>query len=66
MFSPQLASDGINRHITQSLLDQAIYSDEKKNGTELVEQVKEDLADYFRNKKRAAEVITIATILSLL
>ncbi|PVD23318.1 hypothetical protein C0Q70_16586 [Pomacea canaliculata] len=51
----QLASDGINRHITQSLLDQAIYSDEKKNGTELVEQVKEDLADYFRNKKRAAE-----------
>lgn len=52
----QLASDGINKHITQSLLDQAKYKSEIKKGMDLVDQVKDELAVYFRNKIQAAEV----------
>ncbi|XP_070196192.1 voltage-dependent calcium channel subunit alpha-2/delta-2-like [Littorina saxatilis] len=51
----QLASDGINKHITQSLLDQAKYKSEIKDGRELVDQVKEELGVYFQNKIQAAE-----------
>ncbi|KAL8570692.1 hypothetical protein ACOMHN_039127 [Nucella lapillus] len=52
----QLANDGINKHITQSLLDQARYMSEIKNGAELVAQVKKELGKYFHNKIQAAEV----------
>ncbi|ESO88121.1 hypothetical protein LOTGIDRAFT_165858 [Lottia gigantea] len=51
----QLAGDGIKRDLTQSYLDQANYTYEKKNGAEIVRQVKLTLGDYFSKKKRAAE-----------
>ncbi|XP_041357381.1 VWFA and cache domain-containing protein 1-like [Gigantopelta aegis] len=50
----QLANDGIRRHDTQSYLDQAVYSFEKKDGAEIVNQVKTTLEDYFKKKTRAA------------
>ncbi|KAK3089549.1 hypothetical protein FSP39_004513 [Pinctada imbricata] len=50
----QLASDGINRHYSQSYLDQANYTFEQKNGSEIVSLVKKDLGEFFRKKKRAA------------
>ena len=60
----QLASDGINKHITQGLLDQAVYKSEIKDGMKLVDQVKEELGVYFSNKIKAAEVaMTILLIL---
>ena len=52
----QLASEGIKRDYTQSLFDQASYTDEEKNGEELVRQVKESLGDYFSSKRKAAQV----------
>ncbi|XP_050400585.1 voltage-dependent calcium channel subunit alpha-2/delta-2 [Patella vulgata] len=51
----QLASDGIKRDLTQSYLDQANYTYEKKNVEEIVQTVKLTLGDYFSKKKRAAE-----------
>ncbi|XP_067678444.1 voltage-dependent calcium channel subunit alpha-2/delta-2-like [Haliotis asinina] len=51
----QLAGDGIKRDVTQSYLDQANYTFEKKNGETIVKVVKETLGDYFRKKKKAAE-----------
>ncbi|CAI9736897.1 Hypothetical predicted protein [Octopus vulgaris] len=50
----QLASDGIKKDYSQSYLDQANYTFEKKNGTEIVLKMKEKLGEYFRKKKRAA------------
>ncbi|KAL3869469.1 hypothetical protein ACJMK2_042147 [Sinanodonta woodiana] len=50
-----LASDGINQHYSQSYLDQATYTYEQKDGEEIIQQVKEDLAIYFSQKKRAAQ-----------
>lgn len=52
----QLAGDGIKRDVTQGYLDQANYTFEKKNGETIVKVVKETLGDYFRKKKKAAEV----------
>lgn len=51
----QLANEGINRGFTQNLLDKAKYKSEIKNVTDLVEQVKEELGLYFKNKIRAGE-----------
>lgn len=52
----QLASDGIKRDFSQSYLDQASYTMEDKNGTEIVVQVKKTLGAYFEKKKLAAQV----------
>lgn len=52
----QLAYDGINQHYTQGYLDQAMYLSDTKNGEDIVKLVKDNLADYFEQKKRAAEV----------
>ena len=59
LFIFQLASDGINKHVTQSLLDQAKYKSEIKDGADLVTQVKHELGEYFQNKIRAAEVCLV-------
>lgn len=51
----QLASDGIKRDVTQTLLDTANYTYEKKNGTGIVHEVRNELSGYFARKKAAAE-----------
>ncbi|XP_067936801.1 voltage-dependent calcium channel subunit alpha-2/delta-1-like [Watersipora subatra] len=51
----QLASDGIMRDKTQRLLDTANYTYEKKNGTHIVNEVRNELSGYFAKKKSAAE-----------
>ncbi|XP_021354084.1 uncharacterized protein LOC110450731 [Mizuhopecten yessoensis] len=51
----QLASDGIKRDFSQSYLDEASYTMEVKNGTEIVVQVKKTLGSYFEKKKLAAQ-----------
>ncbi|GFR88739.1 voltage-dependent calcium channel subunit alpha-2/delta-2-like, partial [Elysia marginata] len=51
----QLASDGIKRDLTQSYLDKANYTSEKKNGSELVQSVKKDLKRYFEERMSAAK-----------
>ena len=38
-------------------MDKANYKSEMKNGTDLVEVVKQELGEYFSNKIKAAEVI---------
>ncbi|XP_069125986.1 LOW QUALITY PROTEIN: voltage-dependent calcium channel subunit alpha-2/delta-2-like [Argopecten irradians] len=50
----QLASDGIKRDFSQSYLDQASYTKDVKNGSEIVVAVKESLGAYFEKKKIAA------------
>lgn len=50
----QLASDGIKKDHSQSYLDRANYTFEKKNGTQIVRRMKIKLGEYFRKKKRAA------------
>ncbi len=52
----QLASEGIKRDYTQSLVDKASYTFEEKDGDELVRQVKASLGDYFSSKRKAAQV----------
>ncbi|KAL4236040.1 hypothetical protein ACF0H5_004426 [Mactra antiquata] len=51
----QLAYDGINQHHTQGYLDQASYMSDTKNGEDIVKVVKDNLANYFEQKKKAAE-----------
>ncbi|KAJ8305297.1 hypothetical protein KUTeg_015842 [Tegillarca granosa] len=51
----QLASDGIKRDYSQTYLDQANYTFEVRNGEDIVNQVKDDLGEYFKKKKRAAQ-----------
>jgi hypothetical protein len=53
----QLAYEGINQHYTQGYLDQAKYLSDTKNGQDIVRLVKDNLANYFEQKKKAAEVI---------
>ncbi|GFO18775.1 voltage-dependent calcium channel subunit alpha-2/delta-2-like [Plakobranchus ocellatus] len=53
----QLASDGIKRDLTQSFLDKANYTSEKKNGSILVQNVKANLKQYFEDKMGAAKRI---------
>ncbi|XP_052254694.1 voltage-dependent calcium channel subunit alpha-2/delta-2-like isoform X2 [Dreissena polymorpha] len=51
----QLAYDGINQHYTQGFLDKAMYQPHTKKGEDIVRIVKDNLADYFEQKKLAAE-----------
>ena len=51
----QLANDGIRREVTQSLLDTANYTFEKKNGTAIVHELRTELSKYFQEKKFSAE-----------
>ncbi|XP_060584904.1 voltage-dependent calcium channel subunit alpha-2/delta-3-like [Ruditapes philippinarum] len=51
----QLAYEGINQHYTQGYLDQAKYLSDTKNGQDIVRLVKDNLANYFEQKKKAAE-----------
>lgn len=54
----QLAGDGIKRDVTQTLLDTANYTFEKKNGTRIVLDVRKELNKYFTKKKDAAIALT--------
>ncbi|PAA92856.1 hypothetical protein BOX15_Mlig015658g4 [Macrostomum lignano] len=56
----QVAADGIQRDQTQMLFDQAEYLYEKKNGTNVTMQVKQELSAYFRKKKATAHRIAEA------
>lgn len=53
----QLASDGIKKDFSQAYLDSANYTFERKDGRDIVEQVKQELGDYFSKKKKAAEIL---------
>jgi len=52
----QLAYEGINQHYTQGYLDSAMYKPHTRHGMDIVRIVKENLANYFEQKKTAAEV----------
>ncbi|KAJ8307805.1 hypothetical protein KUTeg_014644 [Tegillarca granosa] len=45
----------IQNYILQTYLDQANYTFEVRNGEDIVNQVKDDLGEYFKKKKRAAQ-----------
>jgi hypothetical protein len=52
----QLASDHINRDLTQQYFDLANYTVEAKDGEEVVKEVKDTLSNYFTQKQAAAIV----------
>jgi hypothetical protein len=52
-----MAVDAIKRDYTQGLIDQAKYTYEKRNGEDIVKQVKQQLTQYFAQKKQAAQVL---------